>query len=246
MEIAVCINRVPDTASRIEVKDGAVDVSGLSMVLNAYDEYAIEECVRIKELLPGVTVTAFSLGDKEHYDILRKAMAMGVDKACLVEGGNDDDSFVVAASLSRAIREYYPVLPDLVFCGRESSDFNRAQVPLIVAEMLGIAAISAATSLEIQGSSVTVTRETEVGIEEYILQTPAVISAEKGLNVPRKISIKAVMKARKEPVAHLDGHTDELPRIAYREFLPVNRKRNCSFIDAVEDLLPALHEKGVV
>ncbi|MBL6955579.1 MAG: electron transfer flavoprotein subunit beta/FixA family protein [Chlorobium phaeobacteroides] len=246
MEIAVCINRVPDTGSRVDVQDGAVNVSALNMVLNAYDEYAIEESVRLKERFSGVTVTAFSLGTKENYDILRKALAMGVDKACLIEGGNDDDSYVVAASLSRAIREYYSVLPDLVFCGRESSDFNRAQVPLMVAEMLGVAAISAVTFLEIRGSNVTVTRETEGGIEEYILQLPAVISAEKGLNVPRKTSIKAVMKARKEPIVHVDGHTDELPRIEYGEFSMVNRKRNCRFIDIVEDLVPALLEKGVV
>ena len=246
MNIAVCINQVPDTGSRIEVRDGVIDASRLNMVLNPYDEYAIEEAVRLKEQNSGVVVTAFSAGGKERYDVLRKAVAMGIDKACLVEVGRNDDSYVVAAALCKAIREYFPALPALVFCGRESSDCNRAQVPLILADMLGIAAISAVSKLEMHGGELKVWRETEGGIEEYALHMPAVISAEKGLNLPRKTSIKAVIKARKQLVEHLDGSVEELPRICYGELSLVNRERNCRFLETPEDLVHMLHEKGVL
>ena len=243
MEIAVCINRVPDTGSRIDVRNGVIETSRLNMVLNPYDEYAIEEAVRFKERHPVVAVTAFSAGGEERYDVLRKAMAMGVDKACLVENGKDDDSYVVAASLCKAIREYYPELPDLVFCGRESSDCNRAQVPLMLAEMLGFAAVSAVTKLEMHSREIKVWREIEGGLEEYVLHTPAVISAEKGLNHPRKTNVKAVVKARKQPVAHVDGSIEESPRILYGTFFSVERSRNCKFLETAGDLVRVLHEE---
>ena len=245
MEIAVCINRVPDTGSRIDVQNGVVDASRLNMVLNPYDEYAIEEAVRLKEQRTGVTVTAFSAGGKKRYDVLRKALAMGADQACLVEGGNNEDSRVVAASLCKAIRSHYSGLPDLVFCGRESSDCSRAQVPLMLAEMLGTAAVSAVTKLAMYDGELRAWREIEGGVEEYVLYTPALISTEKGLNVPRKTNIKAVMNARKQPVLHLDGSVDELPGVLYSDFSPVNRERSCRFSETAEDLARVLHaQKG--
>ncbi len=243
MHIAVCINQVPDTGSRIDVADGVIGTDNLNMVLNPYDEYAIEEAVRLGEQRTGVTVTAFSAGSRKRYDVLRKALAMGADQACLVEGGGNDDSLVVAASLCKAVRSYYQRLPDLVFCGRESSDCSRAQVPLMLAEMLGMAALSAVIQLSVQEGAVRVWREIEGGIEEYMLHTPAVISVEKGLNAPRKTSIKAVMKARKQPVLHLDGSVDASPGVLYSGFSSISRERNCRFSETAEDLLRLLHEE---
>lgn len=243
MEIAVCINRVPDTGSRIDVQNGIVDASRLNMVLNPYDEYAIEEAVRLKELHAGLTVTAFSAGGKKRYDVLRKALAMGADQVCLAEGGSNEDSYLVAASLCKAIRSHYSGLPDLVFCGRESSDSNRAQVPLMLAEMLGAAAVSDVTKLTMYEGGLRVWREIEGGVEEYMLYTPAVISTEKGLNVPRKTNIKAVMKARKQPVLHLDGSVEKTPGVLYRDFSPVSRERNCKFSETAEDLVRMLYKE---
>ncbi len=247
MNIAVCINQVPDTASRIEVKGAVIDTGYLNMVLNPYDEYALEEAVRLKAQRAGVMVTAFSAGEKTRYDILRKALAMGADHACLVEGGSSEDSRSVAASLNKAIRSHYGGLPDLVFCGRESSDCNRAQVPLMLAEMLGAAALSAVTKLSMQSDALRVWREIEGGVEEFLLFPPAVITTEKGLNVPRKTSIKAVMKARKQTVLHIDGSVEEPPSVLYRDFSAINHERNCRFFDTAEELVKALHEeRGVV
>lgn len=241
--IAVCINQVPDTASGIEVVHGNPDIGYLNKVLNPYDEYAIEEAVRLKERLGEVMVTAFSVGDKKHYDVLRKALSMGADRACLVDGGRRDDSRSVAASLDKAIRFHYDGFPDLVVCGRESSDCNRAQVPLMLAEMLGVAAVTAVTELMYEDGVLRVWREIEGGMEEYVLYPPALISAEKGLNIPRKTNIKAVMKARKEPILHIDGSVEIASGVAYRGFSTIRRQKNCRIMETAEDLVRILHEE---
>ena len=243
MNIAVCINQVPDTASRVSVRDGVIETGSLNMVLNPYDEYALEEAVRLKEQRAGIVVTAFSAGGKKRYDVLRKALAMGADQACLVENGSSDDSRSVAAGLKKAIRSHYRGLPDLVICGRESSDCNRVQVPIMLAEMLGVAALSAVTKLSMQNDGLSVWREIEGGVEEFLLVPPAVISTEKGLNIPRKTNIKAVMKARKEPVLHIDGSVEEAPGVLYDDFSPISRERSCRFAETAEDLVRMLHEE---
>ncbi len=247
MHIAVCINRVPDTASRVNVVDGAVDTARLTMVTNPYDEYAMEEAVRIKEKREGTTVTAFSAGGPEHYDVLRKALAMGADKACLVEGALKEDSLCVAESLARAIADYYGHAPDLVICGKESFDCSRAQVPLMLAEKLGVASLSAVSMLTWQNGTLEAVREIEGGTELYELALPAVISVEKGLNIPRKTNIKSVMKARKQEIMHLDGSVDRQPAVAYRDFSATERRRNCRYCNDADELVISLREeKGVL
>lgn len=246
MNIAVCINQVPDTASRVEVRDGAIEGGYLNMVLNPYDEYAVEEALRVRERQENTVVTVFSAGEKGRYDVLRKALAMGADHACLVEGGSSNDSRSVAASLSKAIRSCYEGLPDLVFCGRESADCNRAQVPVMLAEMLGMAVLTAVSKLSMENGAFRAWREIEGGMEEYLLFKPSVISVEKGLNVPRKTNIKAVMKARKQSIVHLDGSVDNQQGVQYLDLFPVSRERKCRFAQTAEELARLLHEEGRV
>lgn len=243
MNIAVCINLVPDTASRVNVRDGVIETESLNMVLNTYDEYALEEAVRLKEQQNGVVVTAFSAGGKDRYDVLRKALAMGADQACLVENTNSDDSLSVAACLNKAMRSHYGGCPDMVLCGRESSDCNRAQVPLMLSEMLGAAALGAVTKLSMQDGGLSVCREIEGGVEEFFIALPAVISAEKGLNIPRKTNIKAVLKARKQPVLHIDGSVEANPGVLYTDFLPVSRERVCTMAETEQELVRMLQEE---
>ena len=250
MEIAVCINLVPDTASPVAVRDGAIDEARLNMVLNPYDEYAVEEAVRLRENRAGSTVTAFSAGGGERRDILRKALAMGVDRACLVEGDVSGDSFAVAHVLAEAIRRHYGGVPDLVLCGRESADCNRGQVPLMLASLLGIAAVSAVTALAVNGGGegrLTVEREIESGREVYALTLPALVSAEKGLNIPRKTNMRAVMHARKQPIAAMEAViSPPEPRVVYEKMAVVERGRNCSVVESPEELIRMLLRSGKI
>jgi len=242
MEIAVCINQVPDTGSAIVVRDGAVDATRLNMVMNPYDEYAVEEALRFRERFAESRVTVFSAGGEDRCDILRKAMAMGADGACLVESSVAGDSFSTASILCGAIKRYYARRPDLVICGRESVDCNRAEVPLMMAEMLGMASLSAVASLTAHEGYLEVKREVEGGVEEYVLEMPAVISVEKGLNMPRKTNIKAVMQARKKTIDRMDGLHVEAPKVVYAELAAVERKRACRFVDSVEELADLLQQ----
>ncbi len=248
MEIAVCINLVPDTASPVTVRDGVLDETRLNMVLNPYDEYAVEEAVRLRENGAGSTVTAFSAGGGERRDILRKALAMGADRACVVEGDVSGDSFAVAHVLAGALRRHYGGVPDLVLCGRESADCNRGQVPLMLAGLLGIAAVSAVTALATDGGGdgrLTVEREIEGGREVYALVLPALVSAEKGLNIPRKTNMRAVMHARKQPIDTVETVTPSPEsRVVYEEMATVERERSCTVVESPEELVRMLLRSG--
>jgi electron transfer flavoprotein beta subunit len=134
MKLAVCINHVPDTETKVKVgPDGmSIDKTGVNFVLNPYDEFAIEECLRLKEKNGG-EVLAVSLGGDAHKDTLRKALAMGVDKAALLKDETPRDSFSVARALADYLKPYGP---DVVFFGKQSVDSDDAAVGTMVAEML--------------------------------------------------------------------------------------------------------------
>ena len=124
MKIAVCINHVPDTASKINIaSDGKnIDKTGITFVLNPYDEYTIEECLRLKEKNTG-EVIALSLGGDAHKETLRKALAMGVDKAVLLKDESPRDSFAVARALADYLKE---ISADIIFFGKQSVDSDDA------------------------------------------------------------------------------------------------------------------------
>ena len=172
MKIAVCINHVPDTAARITIApDGKnIDKTALTFILNPYDEYAIEECLRLKEKNTG-EVIALSLGGDSHKETLRKALAMGVDKAILLKDDSKRDSFAVARALADALKE---ISADVIFFGKQSVDSDDAAVGTMVAEMLGFPSVSVAVKLEITQGVATAEREIEGGKERVQTILPAV------------------------------------------------------------------------
>jgi electron transfer flavoprotein beta subunit len=198
MKLAVCINHVPDTAAKINIAaDGKnIDPSGITFVLNPYDEFAIEECLRLKEKNNG-EIIAVSLGGDAHKETLRKALAMGVDKAVLLKDDSPRDSFSVAQALAEYLKE---VSPDVIFFGKQSVDSDGAAVGTMVAEMLGLASVSVAVKLEIIDGIATAEREIEGGKEKVQAALPAVFTAQKGLNEPRYPSLKGIMAAKSKPI----------------------------------------------
>ncbi len=249
MNIAVCVCLVPDTASVVGYLDGAVDYSRVNVVMNHYDEYALEEAVRLKERVEGSVVTVFSFAPDSAREVLRKALAIGADRAFRVScsGGGDlspTEPFLTALGLSRAIAAFYADrLPDLVFCGKQSTDFQSAQVPSMLGELLGMASVSGITSLQITGDLLRVEREIEGGIEAIEVTFPAVLSAEKGLNEPRNTSIRAVMEARKKIVGLLEVSLHEEPFVVMSGIEPLERKKICCFVPDEHELLRVLsHE----
>ena len=198
MKLAVCINHVPDTAAKITIAaDGKnIDKKGITFVLNPYDEFAVEECLRLKEKNGG-EVIAVSLGGDAHKETLRKALAMGVDKAVLLKDDSPRDSFSVAGALADYLKE---ISPDVIFFGKQSVDSDDAAVGTMVAEMLGLPSVSVAVKLEITNGSAIAEREIEGGKEKVQTSLPAVFTAQKGLNEPRYPSLKGIMAAKSKPI----------------------------------------------
>ncbi len=243
MNIAVCICQVPDTASVIGFVDGKIDRSRVNEVMNPCDEYALEEAVCLKERFEGSMVTVFSVAPISAKEMLRKALAMGADRAVLVSS-NVSDPFQTAQVLSRALSVFYAgELPDLVFCGKHSTDFQNAQVPPMLAAMLGIPSVSGITALSASSERLQVEREIEGGIEYIETTYPALFSAEKGLNIPRKNSIRSVMEARKKTIEQLSLTPCENARVVMSTIKPRERKKICKFVSDEKELIRVLREE---
>jgi electron transfer flavoprotein beta subunit len=199
MKIAVCINHVPDTETKVKIAadNVSLDKTGVNYMLSPYDEFGIEEALRLREKFKG-EVVAVSLGGEANKDTLRKALAMGVDKAVLLLDETVRDSYGVAAALAEELRSY---APDLVFFGKQSIDFDNAQVGTLVGALLGMPSVSVAVKLEVRDDgTATCEREIEGGHETLDLKLPAVITAQKGLNEPRYPSLKGIMAAKNKPI----------------------------------------------
>lgn len=198
MKILVLVNHVPDTETKVKIgSDGKlIDPAGVNYMLNPYDEFAVEEGLKTKQKFGG-EVTVLSLGGDTHKETLRKALAMGCDKAVLLKDSSVRDSYSIARSLADYAKEYSP---DVIFCGKQSIDYDDAQIGGLIAEMLGIPSISVVVKLEITDGSIVAEREIEGGHEIVRSTMPAVIIAQKGLNDPRYPSLKGIMDAKRKPI----------------------------------------------
>jgi electron transfer flavoprotein beta subunit len=199
MDILVCIKRVPTSSEptdiiEIDASQKEIKKEKLNFRINNWDEYALEEAVQIKEK-QGATITAITVGPEECDDILRRALAMGADKAIrLSQNVSEADPYVVANMLTSLIK----TLPnDLIMFGMQSDDFGNAQLGPMVAEMLNIPHATAVTRLELRDKEAKVYRELEMGaLEIYTLELPAVLSIQTGINKPRYISFTNIRRAR--------------------------------------------------
>lgn len=196
MNSVVCIAQVPDTESRIKVGgDGRhIDETGLKFIVSPYDEFALEEAIRIKEKSGG-DVTVVGFGPDRVQQALRECLARGATKALHVKGESADaDSLGIAKVLAAAIKS---VPHDLVFFGKQGVGTDNSLVGPMVAELLGYPQVNVVTHLEVGDGKITAHREIE-GAEEIIeAPTPAVITAQKGMNEPRYASLKGIMAAKK-------------------------------------------------
>ena len=183
MKFIVCINHVPDTETKVKVgADGkTIDKTGVNFMLSPYDEFAIEAALKLKEKFGGETI-ALSLGSDSHKETIRKALAMGVEKAILLKDDAVRDSYSVAFALAEELKRH---TPDCILFGKQSIDYYNEQIPGLVAEFLGLPSVSVVVKLDAQDGKVICEREIEGGHEVVETKLPAVIAAQKGLNEPR-------------------------------------------------------------
>jgi electron transfer flavoprotein beta subunit len=206
MNIVVLVKQVPDSGAERTLReaDHTVDREVADNVINEMDEYAIEEALRIKEAQPdsGAEVTILTMGPERAAESIRKALSMGPDKAVHVRDDALAGSCAVATSavLAAALRT---LSPDLVLCGAEATDGRVQAMPHMIAERLGIAALTGARKLAVDGANLTVERQTDEGYEVVTASAPAVVSVWDTINEPRYPSFKGIMAAKKKPVEQL-------------------------------------------
>jgi electron transfer flavoprotein beta subunit len=202
MNILVFVKRVPDTESKIKInhEKNTVVEEGLNFVISPYDEYAMEEALRLREAKGG-KVVAVTVGREETLVILRKCLAMGADEAALIKDPLPEtyDGLRTARIIARFVQAKHPDAQVLLF-GKQSVGADNAQVPSMVAELLGIAQANVVVKLEVGDNQATALREIEGAQEKVALVLPAVVSAQKGLNEPRYETLKGIMMAKKKEI----------------------------------------------
>ena len=198
-KIVVLIKQVPDMNTvRLDRASGKPILSG-QLAISSYDDYAIEEALRIKEAHGG-EVTAISAGPASVKDAVSRGLAMGADRGIVVQldNINELDSLQVAEILAEQVRE---IGPEIVLAGQVSDDNATGQVGPQVAELLGMPSLGSIASVEPNGNTLTILRDTEDGRQTIQVQTPVMLMAQAGLNEPRYPSLKGIMAAKKKPLA---------------------------------------------
>jgi len=258
MKILVAVKQVPDTATQVKISGSdprTIDTAGITWIVSPYDEFAVEEALRIKEKKGGEVVLV-ALGPDRVQSALRSGLAMGADSALHLKDPlfESVDTLGTAWALAAAIR---PLAADLVLTGQQGVGGDNSQIPGLLAEILDVPQVTMAVKVEIGEGKATVEREIEGAHEVWETSLPAVISAQKGLNEPRYASLKGIMAAKKKTIETKDAASlglkpeDLAPktRVVGLE-LPASRpgvKMIPGDADAqVKELLRLLHEEAKV
>lgn len=194
----VLLKRTFDTEEKIILKDGAIQEDGAGFIINPYDEYAIEEAIQVKEKHGG-QITVVTVGGEDSEKELRTALAMGCDKAVLINIEDDvenRDQYTTATVIGEYLKDKEI---DIIFAGNVAIDGASGQVGPRVAEILGIPYVTTITKLEIDGQEVVIERDVEGDTEIIEASLPLLVTAQQGLNEPRYPSLPGIMKAKKKP-----------------------------------------------
>jgi electron transfer flavoprotein beta subunit len=206
MKIIVCVKQVPDTETRIRISPEGTGIveADVNWIVSPYDEFAVEEALRIREAKGG-EVVLLSLGPDRVQSALRNGLAMGADSAVHLKDPAFEaaDSLATARALAAAIKALAPF--DLVLAGQQGVGGDHSQVPGLLAELLDLPQVTVALKLEVQDGRAIATREVEGGHETWETTLPAVVSAQKGLNEPRYASLKGIMAAKKKTIEVKDA-----------------------------------------
>ncbi len=212
MTIAVAIKQVPDTETKISIApDGcSIDESAVNWIVNPYDEFAVEEALRLREASGQGEVIVLTVGPSRAQTALRTCLAMGADRAIHLNDPafEGSDALGVASILAAAIR---PLAPDLVLTGQYAVGSDNRQVGVMLAELLDMPHVSVVTKLSAQDGRLTAHREIEGASEVMETDLPCVITAQKGLNEPRYASLKGIMAAKKKPIEEVGCASLGLP-----------------------------------
>ena len=245
MKILVCISKAPDTTSKIAFtnNNSAFDENGVQYIVNPYDEwYALVRALEIKET-SGADVTIITVGTAADEAIMRKALAIGADEAVRIDA-EPMDAFVVAAEIANYAKTQGF---DLVLTGKETINFNGAQLGGMIAEGLNTPYISIASKLDVNGAVLTLDREITGGVEVVEVSLPVVVSCAKGMAEQRIPNMRGIMAARTKPLQVLAPTVTEA-LTSYVTFASPQAKSSVKLIDPnnMDELVSLLHNEAKV
>ncbi|MBT2793558.1 electron transfer flavoprotein subunit beta/FixA family protein [Paraburkholderia strydomiana] len=199
MRVLVAIKRVVDYNVKVRIKtdNSGVDLANVKMSMNPFCEIAVEEAVRLKEKGIATEIVVVSVGPSLAQEQLRTALALGADRAILVESDEDLSSLAVARLLKAIVDKEQP---HIVILGKQAIDSDNNQTGQMLAALTGYAQGTFASRVDVAGDKVNVTRETDGGLQTVALNLPAIVTADLRLNEPRYASLPNIMKAKKKPV----------------------------------------------
>ena len=246
MKILVCISNVPDTTTKIRFVDdnSAFDKNGVQWIINPWDELALTRAIQLKESHGDQIeeIVVINVGPKETEATLRKALAVGADKAIRVDA-ESKDAYAVAFQIAEKVKaENF----DMIFCGIESSDYNGSVVGGMLSELLDYPSVSSVSKVDIEGDDVHILREIDGGKEKIKTQKPFVAIVQKGIAIEPKIpSMRGIMMARKKPLEVQPGVDTEVFSEDVNYELPAP-KAACKMIDPenVKELVDLLHNEA--
>jgi len=247
MKILVPVKRVIDYNVKPRVKsDGSgVDLANVKMSMNPFDEIAVEEAIRLKEKGVASEIVVVSIGVAKAQETLRTALAMGADRAILIETDETVEPLGVAKLLAKVAAEEQP---GLVILGKQAIDDDSNQTGQMLAALLGWAQGTFASKVEVEGDAVSVTREVDGGLETVKLKLPAIVTTDLRLNEPRYASLPNIMKAKSKPLANRKPEefgVDISPRLETLSVAePPKRSAGIKVAD-VDELVAKLKELGV-
>ena len=249
MKILVPCKRVPDPDQKLRLNADATDInaSALTFILNPFDAIAVEEALRIRESThPDTEIIAVSIAPADGEADLRTALAMGADRALLVEHDGPLDPWNVARLLAAVIESEQPTF---VLMGKQAVDDDSNQVGQFLAAQLDWPQATFASQMEFTDNGLRIHRETDLGIEVIHVALPAVVTADLRLNEPRYASLPSILKAKKKPTERTTpaelGIMPE-PRIRLLAMELVNSQRNCIKVNTATDLLKELRDAEVI
>ncbi|WP_347302421.1 electron transfer flavoprotein subunit beta/FixA family protein [Croceibacterium sp. TMG7-5b_MA50] len=248
MKIMVPVKRVIDYNVRPRVKpDGSgVDLANVKMSMNPFDEIAVEQAIRLKEAAQADEIVVVSIGPAKAADTLRSAMAMGADRAILVE----TDEVVEPLAVAKILKAVFEAeQPGLAILGKQAIDDDANQTGQMLAALTGRPQGTFASKVEIAGDSVHVTREVDGGLETVALTLPAIVTADLRLNEPRYASLPNIMKAKKKPIdtkTPADFGVDITPRLKVLKVSEPPSRAAGVLVQSVDEIVAKIKDMGVV
>ncbi|UOF91156.1 electron transfer flavoprotein subunit beta/FixA family protein [Fodinisporobacter ferrooxydans] len=244
MNIYVILKQTFDTEEKIVIENEVIREDGMEFIINPYDEYAIEEAIRLRDEFGG-EVTVLTVGPGRAENALRTALAMGADKGIIVD---DETVFGDEFAISKVLASVIKNRPyDMILAGNMSIDNGSGQIGPRLAEELGIPHVTSVTKVVVEGKTVTVTRDAEGDQEVIEISMPLLITAQQGLNEPRYPSLPGIMKAKKKPIERLNQESlglqqDEIKSktVIIHQYLPLKKQSGRVLTGELTDQVSAL------